>query len=212
MKRFTTLWACTFAVLAGAGVRPCRADVFEQSALLGTVLIKDDPTPGMYDYQFQLIEKNLTGDWQPGQGYGGIVFGDVLHGPSGIADFSLVSVNPSTPWNTLNLATFDGFHNGPIFAPFVDQDLNPIFWYPTAIGDTLSWTGTSANRDLSLTFSTIFTDGATAANFQPFVYLPEPSPMVLALVVGVVALGGAALSRWRRGCRLAGGVRRRVVI
>ena len=198
MRSVTVRSACTIILLAWVAVRPCRADELELSALTGTVAITNDPTTGLYDYTFKLIETNQTGTWQPGQGYGGIVFGDVLYGPSPIADFTLTSVSPNSPWNTLDLATYDGYHNGPIFAPYIDTNLNPIFWYPTVIGDTLSWSGTSANYSTDLTFSTIFTDGADPANFQPFSVVPEPSSLVLGATAIVLVLGFLALRHRHR--------------
>ncbi|MGE3821464.1 MAG: hypothetical protein AB7I30_18800 [Isosphaeraceae bacterium] len=187
-----------FVLGSGAVLHPARADV----EVFLRVGIAPAVQPGLYHYIFVLSLDNPTGTWVPGQGYGGIVFGDVpaAGAPSPIADFTLdPGVTPIGPWNGLGLAS--GAHNGPTLTPVVDGGLNPVIWTPAFVGDSLTWSGTSqfSNPLCDLTFSTLFTTGgATPAHFKTILCVPEPGPLTLAGVATPIALAAVWRSRRHR--------------
>lgn len=160
------------------------------SPLKLTVHVGPDPMqPGLYRYDFNLVLDNNTGTWLPGQGFGGLIFGDVQEDDSELADFVLDPMSVQVgPWSSLGLA--EGFHNGPQFLPDVDPDtLDAVIWTPQFIGDELEWSGTSATKVDELLFSTIYTSNlADAADFQPAVLVPEPGGLTLVLVGFLAAL------------------------
>src|SRR5690348_4755689 len=91
--------------------------------------------PGIYLYNFQLTLTNTDGSWAPGQGWDWIIFGDCA-GPC---------TSPLTNWSGLSqdspfvgFTTSSGGHNGPTLNPVINS-----YWVPTAVGDTLKWSGTS---------------------------------------------------------------------
>jgi hypothetical protein len=201
MKRLFALTIAWSAVAGGlADPYPARADV-------GLTLHLVPPTSlggGLYQYHF-FLDVNNPGSWTPGQGYGGLIFGDVrsANAPSPISDFTMTSAVPG-PWTGLGDAS--GFHNGPSFRPTTDASLNPIIWTPANRSDRLDWYGTSSNDTTDLLWSTLFTtNGATPANFTPVVVVPEPSPLVLGLACLAIGLcASAAGRRWSPRRRPAG--------
>ena len=170
--------------------------------------VKTDSTPGLYDYSFTLLLDNHTGTFQPGQGFGGIVFGDVNFGNSPISDFVLNPGGNLGPFSSLTQSGDDGtgtsYHNGPTLAPVFTPIFTPVYWFPSGIGDELTFSGVSHTEATSLTFSTFLTSGLTTvgANFQPAILVPEPGSITLCLVPMVAGLTAAAFSsrRNRRAC------------
>lgn len=118
---------------------------------------------GLFDYEFTLELDNNDGSWATGQGWRWFIFGDALSSSSPLTDF-IGDTNdlPVGPWS--GFSSSSGGHNGPTFANVMD------YWVPTAIGETLSWSGTST-ADLAqggLLFSTIAgtLSQAVAADFE----------------------------------------------
>lgn len=146
---------------------------------------------GHYDYNFTLTLDNHTESWSAGQGWSWIIFGDAAYGqPSLFDDFAMTSAAPA-PFN--DLAFSGGGHNGPTF---LWGDAGITYFTPTAVGDELTWAGTST-ADLAqgqLLFSTLITQGgASAADFQVanLVASPVPengAPAMFAIGVGMLAL------------------------
>jgi hypothetical protein len=190
MKRFLAL---AIAGVVGLVLIPDRAhgDV----GLTLYLIPPKDLGGGLYEYDFSLRVNTNPQTWVPGQGYGGLIFGDVpsANAPSPLADFTMTSSIPG-PWTGLGSAS--GYHNGPSFRPSTDGSLNPILWTPTSTADRLNWTGTSHTNTTTLFWSTGFTsNGATPAEFTPVVIVPEPSPLYLGLVVALVIGCVAGVSR-----------------
>jgi hypothetical protein len=208
MRIFLRPSVCALAICAGiaAWPVPAQAQIGEQdSALALYYSVKPDPTPGLYDYNFKLVLDNHTGSWSSltNQGYGGLVFGDVANANSPLADFALTGSRSIGVWSALTQTGDDGlgdsYHNGPTLAPVFNNKFNPIIWYPTGIGDSLSWSGTSSSDVSELTFSTLFTTGgAVGANFQPAAMAPEPSSLILGLTAVVALLGPVVVVSRRR--------------
>jgi hypothetical protein len=145
---------------------------------------------GQYDYDFTLKLDNHTGSWSAGQGWSWITFGDAADTTSPLADFAMTSAAPA-PFSTLNFS--GGGHNGPTF---LIGDAGFVYWTPSAVGDELTWTGTSS-VDLAqgqLLFSTLAPQGGAAvADFQvaDLVSSPVPegdAPTMLAAGLGLLAI------------------------
>jgi hypothetical protein len=155
MKRSARLLsaaALLFAAAGAANASPLRLDYCIR-AMGG----------GMYEYTFTLTLDNNDGTWQPGNGWGWFIFGDVQGHSSPLRDFTMdPSQFPIGPWTSLGGTS--GGHNGPSFNPVLDA-----YWTPSAVGESLSWTGTSATfvEDGQLFFSSINnTGGAATPNFE----------------------------------------------
>ena len=142
---FTLLAAASW--VAGAPAVALGQPVVQESPLQLYFTVTSDPTPGLYDYTFTLVLDNQTGSYLPGQGFGGIVFGDTYQGDSPLADFSLNPGGNLGPFSSLTQSGDDGtgtsYHNGPTLAPVFDSSFNLITWTPAGIGDSLTWSGVS---------------------------------------------------------------------
>ncbi len=103
------------------------------------------PVGGIYEYEFELVLDNNDGTWAPGQKFGQFIFGDTMLGPTALPGFVMDPASyPVGPFT--QLGTTLGFHNGPTLEPIVlSQPGSPAnLWGPTAIGQKLTWRGTSA--------------------------------------------------------------------
>lgn len=139
---------------------------------------------GLYDYSFNLILDNNDGSWVSGQSWDWLIFGDNTSAhmaQSPLSDFvGDTSDLPIGPWTYYDFSS--GSHNGPTL--LVN---NGIGWQPSAVGDALTWSGTSANYVDSgeMYFSTLwsYNDGVRAmgqvAQFGDPNVVPEPATMIL---------------------------------
>ena len=139
-----------------------------------------------YNYDFTLTLTNEDNSWVSGGGWGEITFGDSTQlGTYPLSNFvGDVSSLAGTPFTR-----FDGVSG--FFGPGVSGNI----WYPTAVGETIGWSGTST-ADLAqgeLLWNTHTTIGfaaeiqyAVAVRTNP---IPEPGTFVLA-GMGLVSLLG----------------------
>jgi len=107
-----------------------------------------EPIPGGgFKYTFKLILDNNDNSWAAGQGFGWIIFGDQQSAASPLEPFvgdpSYLPIGPFTQYQGSG-----GGHNGPTLGPVVQGPPNfpPNLWIPNAIGDSLTWGGTSPNN------------------------------------------------------------------
>ena len=125
--------------------------------------VTPQPASNNFRYDFQLLVDNNDNSFQNGQGWAWLIFADQDgNGNNGtlLQNSALVGAAPG-PWTTLG--TTSGGHNGRSFNYVLD------YWYPTGIGDQLTWTVTATNyiRQTELTWSTLQRTGSgtVSANF-----------------------------------------------
>ncbi len=142
--------AALLSITAGAAAQnnPLKLEYCTQPGGLGTV------------YTFKLTLDNHDNSWVAGQGWGWIMFGDIIN-PTGTPPiYSLIndfvadpSYWPAGPFDSLTSA--GGYHNGPTLGPIIVPDPDHpdpndplhwiwVAWYPAAVGDSITWGGTSA--------------------------------------------------------------------
>jgi hypothetical protein len=118
---------------------------------------------GMYQYTFTLTCDNHDGSFVVGQGWDWFIFGDGNAQSSPLRNFVIDPASlPVGPWDSLTSS--GGGHNGPTFNPVTDH-----YWFPAAVGDSLTWRGTSTAflDEPAMLFSTLIpTGGAVPANFE----------------------------------------------
>ena len=152
---------------------------------------------GLYDYEFTLVLDDHDSSWAAGQGWTLVCFGDADSSPSPLTDFIGDTGDlPVGSWTYYTSCT--GYHNGPVIGP--DGD----YWIPTAVGESLFWSGTSTAYlgQGELLFSTLdVTGGADWVDFVPANLvtnnvIPAPGAMLL-VCIGFL------------GCRISGIIRRK---
>lgn len=182
----------TVLSIAVLGIASCSISAATPLTLIYSV------TPdggGVYTYQFTLTLDNNDGTWASGQNFNWIIFGDVAGpGSSNLTDFAgdptALPIGPFTDYTSSG-----GGHNGPTLLDTVGNG-----WIPTAIGQSLSWDGTST-ADLGqgeLLWSNLEGSG-TQADFVAATVAPEPSSIGLAMTgLILLAIGGALRQRLPR--------------
>ena len=152
---------CILTGVALLGLWVGSAGLARAQAALAMDYVVTDLGTGLYEYDITLTLTNDDGSWQPGQGFGWIIWGDGQEMQSPISDFTMDSSQfPVGPWT--DLSNTGGYHNGPTFAFVLDT------WVPSAVGDYLKWTGYSAtflDQDQMLFTSLYTTGGAPIIQF-----------------------------------------------
>jgi hypothetical protein len=152
-----------------------------------------------YGYYFWLILDNHDHSWVPGQGWGGIVFGDKLNSPSKLTNFAWDQSFVTTPLYRFPSGPFafgsftSGEHNGPTL--LLNSSSEIAYWIPsTGNGNSvpvLHWSGTSsypASRS-SILFSTLYTTGGAApVNFQAGQMVPDSGTTLYLCILGISTL------------------------
>jgi hypothetical protein len=137
------------------------------SPLTMTFCVENLPN-AQYRYTFTLTLDNHDNTWHPGNGFGigGIVFADSPNGPAVLDDFVVdVASFPIGPWTSYS--PISGGHNGTNLLPIAwsQPPYNIIYWTPTAIGQTLTWRGTSSHLTMQLQWSALFATAGFPVNF-----------------------------------------------
>jgi hypothetical protein len=159
------------------------------------------PVGPNYQYNFSLVLDNNDGSWVPGQEFNWLIVGAAVNQPSPFAE--LDSFFTSIPANSYATST-SGFLNGPTLC-FGMSCADPYNGYqPTALGETLNFTGLSSTLigpdqlDWIVLFraNADFTACGAAECLRTANLMPTPVPNVGAGLPGV--LFGAALLTWWR--------------
>ena len=148
--------------------------------------------PGVFTYDFKLTLVNQDGSWVVGQNFNWIVFGDgypasVL--PDFVGDPGRLPVGPFTAFTTTG-----GGNNGPTFLNLTPSP-ETGGWVPNSIGESLTWSGRSANyvAQGNMLFSNLQGSNPNPAYFEVAVMVPVPEPSgALVLVVGLWVVGHIA--------------------
>lgn len=154
---------------------------------------------GLFQYDFELMLDNNDNTWVSGMEWDWIIFGDVSFGnTSPLADFGNFVATDLPTGSTL--ITTSGGHNGPTLE--IGGDVLLPGWNPTAIGESISWQGTSAAYlwQGELLWSSLVTGGgATSVQFEVANNVNSvPEPTILGLLsLGLVGLGAATKRRNR---------------
>ncbi len=155
---------------------------------------------GSYQYDFNLVIDNNDGSWVPGQRWNWLIFGDANSVSSPLTNWAPITPSPLPQWIFTSTA---GGHNGPtlIGATLGDATIPAKFWTPTAVGQSLSWSGTASaflGQDQMLFSTLIVQGGAVPATFKVANFtgvVPEPSTYAL---LGIGILGMLAFYRKKR--------------
>lgn len=159
--------------------------------------------PGYYLYDFSVVLDNHDGTWASGQQWDQIIFGDASYTESPFfLDWHYVSYDP-----IIFPASSGGSHNGPTL--LINPTLEPyspgvLFgslpgWEPTAVGDTLQWSGFSSKLlgQGDLLWSTLVASNVSQRALFDVAQL-NPTPVPPALPLFASGLGVLGLAGWRR--------------
>ncbi len=162
--------------------------------------------PGYNLYNFSLTLDNHDGTWASGQQWDMIIFGDEANAVSPFfLDWHYISYDP-----IIYPASSGGSHNGPTL--LINPTLEPytpgvLFgslpgWEPTAIGDTLQWSGFSSKLlgQGDLLWSTLVGSDVNQRALFDVAQLNElnPAPVPGALPLFASGLSVLGLAGWRR--------------
>lgn len=181
MKRIA-LFAAVLCVVwsADAGATPLRMDY-----------VLTDLGGGTYRYDFTLTLDNHDLTWLAGNEWDWIVFGDNDFGDT-YNGFDPDGSGPSLPdWTTgafappiTEIDRSQNAHNGPTLVLLTNGAFLPG-WVPVAVGESLTWWGTSSLLipDGELVWSALVTaGGAAAVDFEVAHQTSVPEPATLALL------------------------------
>lgn len=167
-----------------------------------TYTVEASASPGLYDYDFWLTLDNNDGSWLPGQEWDWIIFGD----NNGAGDYPSFDPNGGADYlgSTWVTATFDypidrvdsttGQHNGPHLQIGTEHFAQLPGWSPTAIGQYLSWSGSSSQfiPEGQLRWSALMTKDTPAVSFAIAEHVPDSASTMPILFFALSAIGMAA--------------------
>jgi len=164
MTRTATLLAA-LSLSAAASATPLRLDYRVE-----------DAGGGLYRYHFTLTLDNNDGTWSEGQRFNWITWADVPYpGPTTMPDFVGDPPAPA-PFDQEGFTTSGGGHNGPTLLDY-GTEFDYFGWSPAAVGESISWSGTSAVDfpDGTMNWSNLIGTG-TFANWEPAHRVGDEAP------------------------------------
>lgn len=188
MKRFAFALLAAFAMIQSAVATP----VTLQYSVYGT---------GTYRYHFALTLDNHDGSWDPGDSMNWFIFGD-KPGPDTSQPYgAFVTGFAFDGWSLrtgpLTTSTSCCGHNGPTLMDFYNIYVG---WKPTALGETLTWSGTSSTYlgAGQLLWSNLIGNGVNLADYEVARYQDAPIPEPASMALCVIGLLGAVFAGRRK--------------
>jgi len=156
---------------------------------------------GTYRYNFALTLDNHDGSWDPGDSMNWVIFGDKpgpdTSQPYGAFITGFVFDQPTLRTGPLTTSTSCCGHNGPTLMDFFNIYVG---WKPTAIGDALTWSGTSATYlgAGQLLWSNLIGNGVNLADYEVAQYRDTPAPEPASIALFAIGLLGAGFAARRK--------------